>query len=283
MRSSLASLLISVDIPALRRPTTASFITGAGTGRSSKAVPGRSSMIFSYSSVNPSPFCALIAKDSSPTPSTRNSSTPQRSCSPSTLFTTRRTGRPIPRNRRATSSSSGVTPSRTSTTNRISSATSSAPRICSSTCGPRSSRSTMPMPPVSITSTQCSGTPPKRRAGTAMRSRVTPAVGSTIETRLPTMRLSSVDLPTFGRPTMATRRREVSWVTDMARGRGAKGTLDPGSIASERPAAGGAGEPRGGAGLAPRRRRATAGFPCTSGLRSRRSGAPAAGRGGSRE
>ena len=40
----------------------------------------------------------------------------------------------------------------------------------------------------------------------ATRSRVTPAVGSTIEMRLPHRRLSSVDLPTFGRPTMATRK-----------------------------------------------------------------------------
>src|SRR5580765_3871589 len=43
----------------------------------------------------------------------------------------------------------------------------------------------------------------------ATRSRVTPAVGSTIETRLPHMRFARVDLPTFGRPMIATRGRRL--------------------------------------------------------------------------
>src|SRR5581483_530756 len=38
-----------------------------------------------------------------------------------------------------------------------------------------------------------------------MRSRVMPGSSPTIERRLPVSRLKSVDLPTFGRPTMATR------------------------------------------------------------------------------
>ena len=37
-----------------------------------------------------------------------------------------------------------------------------------------------------------------------MRSRVTPGVSSTMERRCPISLLNSVDLPTFGRPTMAT-------------------------------------------------------------------------------
>jgi hypothetical protein len=81
--------------------------------------------------------------------------------------------------------------------------------ICSSTWGPRSSRSTMPMPPVSTTSTQRSPLDARRNAGTVTRSRVTPAVGSTIETRLPHMRFASVDLPTFGRPMIAIRGRRL--------------------------------------------------------------------------
>src|SRR5262249_56000677 len=36
------------------------------------------------------------------------------------------------------------------------------------------------------------------------RSRVTPGASSTIARRAPTMRLNSADLPTFGRPTIAT-------------------------------------------------------------------------------
>src|SRR5260221_13839105 len=43
-----------------------------------------------------------------------------------------------------------------------------------------------------------------------MRSRVVPGRSSTIATRSPTRRLKSVDLPTFGRPTMATTARDIS-------------------------------------------------------------------------
>ena len=43
-----------------------------------------------------------------------------------------------------------------------------------------------------------------RRAWPSRRSRVTPGVSSTSARRFPTRRLNSVDLPTFGRPTMAT-------------------------------------------------------------------------------
>ena len=43
-----------------------------------------------------------------------------------------------------------------------------------------------------------------RRALPSRRSRVTPGRSSTSARRLPTRRLNSVDLPTFGRPTMAT-------------------------------------------------------------------------------
>ena len=42
------------------------------------------------------------------------------------------------------------------------------------------------------------------RASPSRRSRVTPGRSSTSARRLPTRRLNSVDLPTFGRPTMAT-------------------------------------------------------------------------------
>src|SRR5579875_3986396 len=38
-----------------------------------------------------------------------------------------------------------------------------------------------------------------------IRSRVTPAVGSTMAMRRPASQLNSDDLPTFGRPTIATR------------------------------------------------------------------------------
>ena len=41
------------------------------------------------------------------------------------------------------------------------------------------------------------------------RSRVTPGVSSTMATRRPTIWLKKVDLPTFGRPTMATRGLDI--------------------------------------------------------------------------
>src|ERR1022692_476500 len=40
--------------------------------------------------------------------------------------------------------------------------------------------------------------------GAVMRSRVTPGVGSTMEMRRPASQLNSDDLPTLGRPTIAT-------------------------------------------------------------------------------
>src|SRR5262245_3900380 len=58
----------------------------------------------------------------------------------------------------------------------------------------------MPMPPVSVSSTKRSS----RRVRAETRSRVVPAVGSTMAMRLPLSQLNSDDLPTLGRPTMAT-------------------------------------------------------------------------------
>ena len=57
----------------------------------------------------------------------------------------------------------------------------------------------MPTPPVSTISTVRSASVQR----TPTRSRVTPGVGSTIETRLRVKALSIVDLPTLGRPTIA--------------------------------------------------------------------------------
>ena len=59
----------------------------------------------------------------------------------------------------------------------------------------------MPIPPVSVTS--------KKRSSASirveMRSRVTPAVGSTMLIRRPASQLNIDDLPTLGLPTIATR------------------------------------------------------------------------------
>src|SRR5262249_17400984 len=50
------------------------------------------------------------------------------------------------------------------------------------------------------------------RARPSRRSRVTPGKSSTNARRLPTRRLNSVDLPTFGRPTMATVKLMIEWL-----------------------------------------------------------------------
>src|SRR5438445_12488914 len=56
------------------------------------------------------------------------------------------------------------------------------------------------MPPVSTSSKKR----PPDSTTVATRSRVTPAVGSTMLIRRPASQLKSDDLPTFGRPTIAT-------------------------------------------------------------------------------
>src|SRR3954447_20796291 len=70
----------------------------------------------------------------------------------------------------------------------------------------------MPTPPVSVRSK-------KRPAASTMddtRSRVTPAVGSTMLIRRPASQLNRDDLPTFGRPTMATMGRATTKTSDKA-------------------------------------------------------------------
>src|SRR5581483_3070921 len=55
-------------------------------------------------------------------------------------------------------------------------------------------------PPVSTTVNER----PAQSASNSRRSRVTPGFCSTIASRRPTIRFTSVDFPTFGRPTIAT-------------------------------------------------------------------------------
>ena len=57
------------------------------------------------------------------------------------------------------------------------------------------------MPPVSTKSK----VRPRHSAWAYSRSRVTPGVSSTIDSRLPVSLLNNMDLPTLGRPTIATK------------------------------------------------------------------------------
>ena len=91
-----------------------------------------------------------------------------------------------------------------STTNRIRSASVIAVSICRSTSSLRSSRSTMPTPPVSISSKNRAWSSSPSCTSEPTRSRVTPAMSSTMAIRRPASQLNRDDLPTFGRPTITT-------------------------------------------------------------------------------
>src|SRR5262249_30721435 len=59
-----------------------------------------------------------------------------------------------------------------------------------------------------------------------IRSRVTPGVSRTIALRLPIRRLKRVDLPTFGRPTIATTGSRTGVAPSRRRGRAAEQAVD---------------------------------------------------------
>src|SRR5262245_59469358 len=93
---------------------------------------------------------------------------------------------------------------RPSRTNRMSDASSIATFACSNMrCG-ISDSSPGTIPPVSTTSKAR----PFQFIGPNMRSRVMPGSSVTIDRRWPIRRLNRVDLPTFGRPTMAISGRD---------------------------------------------------------------------------
>jgi len=94
----------------------------------------------------------------------------------------------------------GTGPVRVSVTKRITDAVSMAISIWRSMSSVRLSTSRMPIPPVSTSSTKR----PSTSSRWGMRSRVTPAVGSTIARRRPANQLKRLDFPTLGRPTMTT-------------------------------------------------------------------------------
>ena len=100
----------------------------------------------------------------------------------------------------AASSSAGVMPAAASTTKTMTSASAMARRACSWTRASIGSSGSTSRPPVSTRTNRR----PFHSASPYSRSRVVRARSSTIAVRAPTMRLKSVLLPTFGRPTMAT-------------------------------------------------------------------------------
>ena len=93
-----------------------------------------------------------------------------------------------------------VMPPRASTTNRPTSASARPCIACQRSRPARLSGEPCSRPAVSITRNSVG---PSRQTP-SIRSRVTPGVSSTIACRRPTSRLNRVDLPTFGRPRIAT-------------------------------------------------------------------------------
>ena len=103
--------------------------------------------------------------------------------------------------------SSSVTPTVTSTTTTMTSASriarSACPLTLAASPGSSSVRPDSPgssQPPVSIRRNRR----PRHSPTNSLRSRVTPGFSCTIASRRPTMRFTSVDFPTLGRPTTAT-------------------------------------------------------------------------------
>ena len=119
----------------------------------------------------------------------------------SSLFTSRKTGLSQRLSMRATDSSSSVTPVRPSTTNRMTAASSAAARAWSRMdVAKTSSLLSGSMPPVST----MVNSRPFQSAVWYERSRVTPRDSWTMASEVWARRLTSVDLPTLGRPTTAT-------------------------------------------------------------------------------
>ena len=116
------------------------------------------------------------------------------------LLTHSTTGTPLFSRMLATSASVAVTPVRMSVTRMMALAESMAIWACSRIWVKITSLLAGSMPPVSTRE----NLRPHHSASPKMRSRVTPGVSSTMESRCPTILLNKVDLPTLGRPTMAT-------------------------------------------------------------------------------
>ena len=105
-----------------------------------------------------------------------------------------------PQQRREAFHPAAVTPTRASIRKRITSASRIAISVCARMRASSDASVASSKPAVSISVKSRS---PSRPCA-SRRSRVTPGVSSTMASFLPASRLNSVDLPTFGRPTIAS-------------------------------------------------------------------------------
>ncbi len=196
-RSSPVSLFINELLPTLGLPTSDTR-RGPPVSVVSRGVSGSASRILSRRSPVPRPWAA-DTEYGSPRPSDHSAAASDSIRSSSTLLAASNTGVFERRNTLATASSVVVAPTVASTTSTMASAVFMATSACRATdCAiPLASGS---QPPVSCTMNRL----PAHDASYETRSRVTPGMSSTTASRRPRMRFTSDDLPTLGRPTMAT-------------------------------------------------------------------------------
>ena len=199
-RSSRARALTNVLLPTLRRPTIASFISGRSAVSGSSADAGGSRSKIASTRGPRLRCCFALTTIGGPKPRAENSCAAESKFGASALLTISNTGQPIRRIRWATSRSPGAIPVRTSTTKSTTAAWARPDSICRSISAVRPSGSSKPMPPVSTSSS----TRPSSSIRCTSRSRVTPAVGSSIAIRFSMSQLNRLDFPTLGRPTMTT-------------------------------------------------------------------------------
>ncbi len=203
-RSLPARAFSSEDLPTFGLPSSATR-----RGPASRPIPEPSSgrIATAASSRSPAPRpCSAETVCGSPSPSDHSDWASSSVFSSSALFATRRTGLPALRRTWTTASSVSVAPTFASTMNITASASLTARSAWAAMAAamPRTLRS---QPPVSMRMKRL----PFHSASYMTRSRVTPGTSSTTASRRPIMRLTSVDLPTLGRPTTArTGRPECS-------------------------------------------------------------------------
>src|SRR6516165_8690228 len=144
----------------------------------------------------------------SPKPRRKASSRPASPPRPSLLLATRRIRAWLLRIARAKLWSSGVSPALASTSSSTASASATACSVWARMRAASASPRTSSFPAVATTVKVRSPS----RPWPSRRSRVTPGVSSTMARRRPTSRLNRVDLPVFGRPTIA-RVKAMSWTS----------------------------------------------------------------------
>ena len=196
-RSSPARRFNRLDLPTFGRPSNA---TRRGPCCDSLPEPTSGNRFTISSSRSPLPRpCRAETVNGSPTPNDHSAAASSSSAALSTLLATRSTGTFARRSISTASVSASVAPTVVSTTSTTMSASIAARRACSLTCEARPLLRKS-QPPVSM----IENLRPDHSASYRTRSRVTPGMSSTTAARRPMIRLTSVDLPTFGRPTIAT-------------------------------------------------------------------------------